>query len=269
MRMMSIASGSSGNCIYIGSDNTHILIDAGITRKRIDEGLKSIGLTIKDISGIFVTHEHSDHIQGLGVISRKDGIPVYSSSGTIAGVLESKSLGNVDRDIFSSISVDETFAIGDLSVKPFRVSHDSNDPVAYTVSLGDGDNLKKAAVCTDLGYYNEYIVDNLRKSDIMLVEANHDINMLEVGPYPYYLKQRILGQRGHLSNESSGKLVNELLHDNLKKVFLGHLSKENNFDKLAYETVKVEIDMSDNEYHSKDFDIEVAKRDICSSLYEF
>ena len=115
---------------------------------------------------------------------------------------------------------------------------------------------------------DDYVVDNLTESDIMLVEANHDINMLQVGPYPFYLKKRILGNKGHLSNETSGQLVNSLLHDKLKKIYLGHLSKENNYDKLAYETVKLEIDMSDNSFKSSDFDIEVAKRDVLSGICE-
>lgn len=130
------------------------------------------------------------------------------------------------------------------------------------------DGIKKASVVTDLGYFDDYVVDNLTESDIMLVEANHDINMLQVGPYPFYLKKRILGNKGHLSNETSGQLVNSLLHDKLKKIYLGHLSKENNYDKLAYETVKLEIDMSDNSFKSSDFDIEVAKRDVLSGICE-
>ena len=139
---------------------------------------------------------------------------------------------------------------------------------AYTFTQKCADGKKKASVVTDLGYFDDYVVDNLTESDIMLVEANHDINMLQVGPYPFYLKKRILGNKGHLSNETSGQLVNSLLHDKLKKIYLGHLSKENNYDKLAYETVKLEIDMSDNSFKSSDFDIEVAKRDVLSGICE-
>ena len=234
MRMMPIASGSSGNCIYLGTEDTHVLFDAGISRKRIEEGLNTAGLSLKDIDAIFVTHEHIDHTKGLGVISRKDGIPIYSTSGTIEGIEQISSLGNI----------------------------------AYTFTQKCADGKKKASVVTDLGYFDDYVVDNLTESDIMLVEANHDINMLQVGPYPFYLKKRILGNKGHLSNETSGQLVNSLLHDKLKKIYLGHLSKENNYDKLAYETVKLEIDMSDNSFKSSDFDIEVAKRDVLSGICE-
>ena len=251
MRMMPIASGSSGNCIYLGTEDTHVLFDAGISRKRIEEGLNTAGLSLKDIDAIFVTHEHIDHTKGLGVISRKDGIPIYSTSG-----------------IFNKINADEDISIGDVTVHPFRISHDANEPVAYTFTQKCADGIKKASVVTDLGYFDDYVVDNLTESDIMLVEANHDINMLQVGPYPFYLKKRILGNKGHLSNETSGQLVNSLLHDKLKKIYLGHLSKENNYDKLAYETVKLEIDMSDNSFKSSDFDIEVAKRDVLSGICE-
>lgn len=262
MRMMSIASGSSGNCIYIGSDNHHILIDAGISRKRIMEGLEKIDLSIKDIDAILVTHEHADHIGGLGVISRKDNLPIYASNGTIKGIKASTSLGKMPDDIYVNVNANEDFIIGDLTIHPFRISHDANEPFAYTVS----NNNKKMAVCTDLGMYDDYTISNLKNLDAILLEANHDVRMLQVGRYPYYLKQRILGNYGHLSNESSGRLLGELLHDDIKGILLGHLSQENNLEQLAYETVKVEIDLGDNIYKSNDFDIEVAKRDNYSKI---
>lgn len=262
MRMMTIASGSSGNCIYIGSDHAHVLIDAGISRKRIADGLKVADLSLSDIDAVFITHEHSDHIKGLGVMSRKDEIPIYSTSGTIDGILGTSSLGTMDQEIFHTLNPDTDIQIKDLNVHAFSVSHDANQPVAYTVSC---DN-KKAGVITDLGYYDDYIVSNLLGSDAMLVEANHDVNLLQVGSYPYYLKQRILGKKGHLSNETSGRLISSLLQDNVKHIMLGHLSKENNYDKLAFETVRLEIDMSDNIYKASDFDIEVAKREQPSKI---
>jgi phosphoribosyl 1,2-cyclic phosphodiesterase len=262
MRIMTIASGSSGNCIYIGSENTHILIDAGISRKKIDEGLRAADLSLKDITAILVTHEHSDHIKGLGVTSRKDEIPVYSTQGTIDGILSTSTLGELPKELFHPILPDGDIQINDLTIHPFSVSHDANDPVAYTVSFEQ----KKAGVVTDLGFYNDYIVDNMKGCDSLIVEANHDINLLQVGSYPYYLKQRILGKKGHLSNEASGQLINSLLNDHITNIMLGHLSKENNYDKLAYETVRLEIDMSGNSYKANDFDIEVAKRSEPSKI---
>lgn len=262
MRMMPIASGSSGNCIYVGSDNTHILIDAGISRKKIEEGLNKIDLSIKDLSAIFVTHEHIDHIKGIGVISRKEAIPIYATQGTIQGIHETSSLGELPEGLLNRIGIDIPFYLNDLIIKPFAISHDANEPCAFSISHTN----KKVSVCTDLGTYDEYVVNNLKDSNLLLVEANHDVNLLQVGSYPYYLKQRILGNKGHLCNESSGQLISKVLHPNLKKVILGHLSKDNNYEKLAYETVKLEIDESDNDYSSKDIEIEVAKRSECSLL---
>lgn len=262
MRMMTIASGSSGNCIYIGSEHTHILIDAGISRRKIEEGLRLAGLALSDISAVFVTHEHSDHTKGLGVMSRKDEIPVYSTQGTLTGIFETAAMGSLTTGLFHPIEPDTDIVLQDLTIHPFSVSHDAREPVAYTVSCGE----HKAGVATDLGFYDEYIVDNLKDSDALLIEANHDVNLLQVGSYPYYLKQRIMGNKGHLSNETSGRLINRLLSERVKSILLGHLSKENNYDQLAFETVRCEIDMSDSCFKAKDFNIEVAGRSLPSRI---
>ena len=264
MKMCSIASGSSGNCIYIGTDATHLLVDVGISGKKTVEGLNRLGLTGSDIDGILITHEHSDHINGLGVICRKFGIPVYGPGGTLAAIKEVSNLGKLDDSLFHVIHADEKFILKDITVNPMKISHDAAEPVAYRFQYGS----KRMAVATDLGIYDDYTVESLRGMDALLLEANHDINMLQVGPYPYYLKQRILGNRGHLSNELSGRLLSRLLHDNLKAVVLGHLSKENNLAELAYETVRLEISMADNPYHAEDFPIFVAKRSEISQLVE-
>ncbi len=256
MRLCSIASGSSGNCIYIGSQTTHLLIDAGISGKRIESGLNDLGLTGRDIDGILVTHEHADHINGLGVLARKYGIPIYATAATIRALKEIGSLGKIDAENFNEVREDTKFIIKDLTVNPMRISHDAAQPVAYRVAYGS----KKVGICTDIGVFNDYTVESLRGMDALLLEANHDVNMLQVGPYPYYLKQRILGDRGHLSNENSGRLLSRLLHDGLQTIMLGHLSKENNLPELAYETVRMEIDLGDNPYRSEDFRLSVAKR---------
>ncbi len=260
MELFSIASGSSGNCICIGDEKTHLIVDAGISGKRIEAGLNQYDYTTRDMAGVLVTHEHSDHIQGLGVIARKYGLPIYATENTIKAIRRYKSVGQIDDYLFHVIRPDEEFLVGNLNVKPMKISHDAADPVAYIVDNGD----KKAAVCTDLGYYNDYIIDNLKGMDILLLEANHDVHMLEVGSYPYELKQRILSNIGHLSNEASGQLLGQLLHDNIKHVFLGHLSHENNYPDLAYETVKIEVTMGDNPYKGTDFPITVAPRDRAS-----
>ena len=164
--------------------------------------------------------------------------------------------------LYHPIHTDEPFTLGDIDIHPFEMSHDANEPAGYRLECG----AKSVAVATDLGKYDSYTVKNLQNLDAVLLEANHDIHMLETGVYPYPLKRRIMGNRGHLSNERSGQLLCELLHDKFGTVVLGHLSKENNYAELAYETVRTEIDMSFSEYHASDFKIEVAGRDKPSRI---
>lgn len=263
MRLCSIASGSSGNCICVGTESHHVLIDAGISGKRVESGLEQIGLKANEMNGILITHEHSDHISGLGVLSRRYGLPIYATEKTIQAILSVRSIGKIDESLFHVIKPDEKFSIGDMQIEPIHISHDAADPVAYLLAQGR----KKMGVVTDLGKYDKYIIDKLQGLDVLLLEANHDIHMLQVGSYPYPLKQRILGERGHLSNESSGQLLNHVLHDKLKAILLGHLSRENNYAKLAYETVRLEIDMGDTPYKADDFPIHVAKRDTISEVF--
>lgn len=262
MRFLSIASGSSGNCTYVGTDRTHVLIDAGISGKRIEEGLKGADLSCRDLDAILVTHEHSDHIKSLGVLARKYEIPIYATGGTVDAIERSGCLGRLPEGIFHEILEDEPFVLKDLTVNPFGIPHDAAQPVGFRLECGP----RSVGIATDLGRYGEYIIDHLQKLDVLLLESNHDVRMLQVGKYPYILKQRILGDRGHLSNENAGKLLCRLLHDDLKAVFLGHLSKENNYEELAYETVCSEITMGENPYRAKDFRIQVAKRERCSEL---
>ena len=191
MRFCSIASGSSGNCIYVGSDNAHVLVDIGISGKKMEAGLNSLELTGRDLDGILITHEHSDHIKGVGVIARKYGIPIYATGGTVDAMLRTGSLGKLPEGIFREIKEDNPFMIKDLKINPFNIPHDAAQPVGYRVECGE----HSIGIATDLGKYNEYIIDNLKNLDALLLEANHDIRMLQVGKYPYYLKQRILGDR--------------------------------------------------------------------------
>ena len=260
MELCSIASGSSGNCICVGSDDSHLLIDAGISGRRIEEGLHQLDLKCEELKGVLVTHEHIDHIAGLGVLARRYGLPIYATAGTKEAILRVKSLGKVDESLFRVVEPEVDFVIGDLTVEPIAISHDAAEPVAYRIRHGE----KSAAVITDLGTYDDELVAKLQDLDVLLLEANHDVNMLQVGPYPYPLKQRILGDRGHLSNERSGHLLGQLLHDGFKAAVLGHQSKENNNEKKAYETVRLEILNGDNPYRGDDFPVYVAKRDTPS-----
>ena len=262
MRMMSIASGSSGNCIYIGTDNAHILVDDGISKKRVIEGLAKLELTPGDIDAVLITHEHDDHIKGLGVLERHCITPVYGTMDTLDYISDYGPLGKMPEGIYHSVTPGEEFNIKDISIRPVSISHDAANPVAYIFSSG----LKKAGILTDLGCYDDSIRQNFKGLDAMLVEANHDINMLMTGPYPYILKQRILGNAGHLSNESCGRMLGEIIGDNTENILLGHLSKENNFPDLAYETVRMEINLGDNPYKAEDFNIRVAGRDMPSDI---
>ena len=264
MRLCSIASGSSGNCVYVGTETAHLLVDVGISGKKTELGLNSLGISAKDLDGILVTHEHSDHIAGIGVMARKYEIPIYATRGTIKAIKECTSVGQIADELFVELQADSKFMIKDMSINPMKISHDAAQPVAYRFGYGN----KKVAICTDLGFFNDYTVESLRGMDALLIEANHDVNMLQVGPYPYYLKQRILGDKGHLSNENSGKLLSRILHDNLGTILLGHLSKENNLPELAYEAVRMEITYGDNPYKAEDFDIQVANRSEVSKVIQ-
>ena len=232
MKFCSLYSGSSGNSIFIASDNTRVLIDAGLAGKKIDEALKHIGEEASSIDGIFITHEHIDHIKGVGVLSRKYDIPIYANDNTWA-VME-KNIGNIKEHNIRIMDRRSSITINDLEIRSFNIPHDAIAPVGYTVSSAG----KNASVVTDFGVFTEEIRDNIIDSDIILLESNHDVNMLRMGPYPYKLKLRVLGENGHLSNEDCGSAIVSLLkNDKKKQIVLGHLSGTNNHPDLAYQTV--------------------------------
>lgn len=262
LELCSLASGSKGNCICVGTNQVHVLVDAGISGKKIKERLATLDYKVEDMDGILITHEHIDHIAGLGVLARRYHIPIYATKDTIRAILKVKSVGQIDEELFRPIEPGKAFSIGELQMKPMSISHDAIDPVAY--HFYDGKH--KMAVVTDLGTYTQELVDELQGLDGLLLEANHDIHMLQTGSYPYPLKQRILGNHGHLSNERSGQFLCELLHDHFGSVLLGHLSPENNLPELAYESVRLEVTMGENPYKAEDFPIYVAQRDDISPV---
>lgn len=255
MELCSIASGSNGNCIYVGTEDTHLLVDVGISGKRVEDALCDIDIDPSKLSGILITHEHSDHISGLGVMARKHRIPIYATVETVHGIFHGTGVGKIPAELFCYIEPEMQFSIGDISVSPFSISHDAANPVGYTFEADE----KRVGVATDIGCYDDYIVQHLTGLHALLIEANHDVHMLEAGSYPYYLKRRILGDKGHLSNENSGILLSKIWNPNLKQVFLGHLSEENNFPDLAYETVRLEL-MRVQEQFEKYTGLAVAKR---------
>ncbi len=233
MRICSIASGSSGNCIYVGNKNNHILIDAGISRKRIVDGLASIGVAPEMLDAIFVTHEHSDHISGIPMMVKMFGVPIFATGGTLDELCRKDRQNILDKKHLFQLYAEEPVAVGDFHITPFAISHDAAEPVCYTVECGG----KKFGMATDLGKFDSCTVERLAGSDMLLLEANHDISML----------------------------LCKLIHGKLRHVFLAHLSKENNYPQLAYEAVKCQL-WEEKGMTDLPFAMEVANRDRPSDL---
>jgi phosphoribosyl 1,2-cyclic phosphodiesterase len=231
IKFCSLYSGSSGNSLFIATEETKILIDAGLSGKRIIEALRSIGENPSELSAILITHEHSDHTKGAGIISRKFDIPVYANENTWEAMESEISPINAKNKAYFNTGCE--FTIGDVLINAFNIPHDAAEPVGYNFFIND----KKITVATDIGHINKELLNFFEMSDLILLESNPDIEMLKVGPYPWHLKQRILGERGHLSNEMAGKVIAYLAGKGTKNFLLGHLSRENNFPELAYETV--------------------------------
>lgn len=229
-RFCSLFSSSSGNATFVGSSKTGILIDAGVSAKRIREALSSREIEPSSLSAIFVTHEHSDHIAGIRVLASNYKIPVFATPGTLEG-LEDAGVLNGKFPVFA---LDEGGnEIGDLFVRPFKTPHDSNESCGYTIDFPDG---RKAAVATDIGTVTNVVLNSITGCDLVMLESNHDIGMLQNGSYPYYLKRRILSDRGHLSNESCAAVARDLVERGTTRLYLGHLSGENNIPDLAFQT---------------------------------
>ena len=217
-----LASGSKGNAFYISDGFTSILIDAGLSAKEIKRRLKSRGLNPKDLDAVLVTHEHSDHIQAVGVLSRQLKLPIYLSR-----KIEKKV--SIGRSVYEirTFNSGSTFQINNLAVHPFAVSHDAADPVGFTI----GQNGSRIGLATDLGIVTPHVKENLKHCHLLILEANYDPDMLENGPYPWHLKRRIQSRSGHLSNGQSKRLLMELQHKGLEHVILAHLSETNNAPK--------------------------------------
>lgn len=229
----SIASGSSGNCIFVGNDDARILIDAGLSGKSIEKGLAKIGVEGRDLNGIFVTHEHSDHVAGVGILSRRFDIPIYATPNTWRFFQRHNTLGKVAEKNICVVEPGERNQIESMTVQAFDIPHDSSQPVGYCVFAGP----YKISVATDMGHVTDTVRESISHSDILLLESNHDAEMLENGRYPRALKDRVRGSRGHLSNVMAGQLLSEIFSDKLRHVFLGHLSEENNRPLIALDTV--------------------------------
>jgi phosphoribosyl 1,2-cyclic phosphodiesterase len=259
IKVCSLFSGSSGNCIFVSYNETSVLIDAGVSGKRIEEALKGIGESFDTIKGIFITHEHSDHINGAGIIARRYKIPIYANPVTWKAMRPF--IGKILPEYIRQIDVGEDFLLGDIGIRSFPIPHDAACPVGYNLFI-EG---KKLTIATDIGHMSSELMANLEKSDMVLLESNHDIEMLRTGRYPWPLKQRILGDNGHLCNDMAGKVVANLAENGTKTFLLGHLSQENNFPELAYKTVcNALLERSINPV--EDVYLEVALRDRASKV---
>jgi len=259
-KFCSLYSGSSGNSLFVQTSNTKILVDAGESAKKIIEALSLIGVEANELDAILVTHEHSDHIKGLGTLSKKYNIPVYANKKTWEFMPEQNAkILDANKKIFNP---SEPFEIGDLKISPFEIPHDAANPCGFNIFH---DN-KKISIATDIGHMTSNVIHKLEDSSFLLLESNYDPNVLKCSKYPYLLKTRIAGPNGHLPNEEAGKTISYLLHSGLKQVMLGHLSKENNFPELAYKTVVDEL--IENKYNENSLHIDIASRANPSSIID-
>jgi len=233
MQICMLASGSRGNSIYISNGETAVLIDAGLSGIEIERRMKSQHISISSINAIIVSHEHSDHIQGVGVLARRYDLPVYISSETIKTA--APQLGTIKTII--NFSCGAAFTINNLTVRPFSISHDACDPAGFTI----GCNGKKIGIATDVGVATAMVREHLKGCCCLVLEANHDVRMLEEGPYPWPVKQRIKSRTGHLSNESTRELLMDVMHDRLSHVILAHLSETNNTPEKALRVITEQL----------------------------
>lgn len=232
LKICSFFSGSSGNCTYIESENAAILVDAGVSMKKIFEKLSEINRRPDFVKAIFVTHEHSDHILSVGSIARKLSIPVYATKDTWRAMY--KSIGKLEKDFIKPVEPGEEIQIEDICITAFKIPHDAADPVGYKFESGG----RKFAIATDIGEMNENIFLAISGCSCVLLESNHDVDMLLKGNYPYNLKQRIRGKCGHLSNEEAAITCSRLVSVGTRKILLGHLSEENNRPEIAFQAAK-------------------------------
>lgn len=241
IHICALGSGSSGNCFYIGTETGGVLMDAGFSAKETFARLNAIGIPLSKIKGVVITHEHNDHVKGLGPVARKLNIPVHVSHKTLSAICGSAGVLPAIR-IFNS---GETFEAGGLAVTPFSIPHDAADPCAFVFRV----NGTSVAVATDTGSATTLIKERMRGVNHIAIESNHDVSMLMAGPYPWPLKQRIASHSGHLSNETCGELLKELIHPGLQGVTLAHISKVNNNVDLVRLTADDALNGSGVGYH--------------------
>lgn len=261
MKFCSLYSGSSGNSLFVSNNGTKLLVDAGLSGIRIQRALNDIGENPDEICGILVTHEHNDHIHGLGVLSRRFDLPIYANEKTWAAMVDD--LGKIAPKNIRTFEFEKTFAIEDLEIEAFKTSHDAADSAGFLINNGK----KSLGIATDSGIITPEMIKTLGGCDLAVVESNHDVSMLEAGSYPFYLKQRIKSDFGHLSNEIAGGLALALVEKGARHLVLAHLSGENNYPLLAYETT-ARILTGAGVVIKADVDLLVAKRECVSEIIE-
>ncbi len=250
-KVCQLFSGSTGNSTYIGCGESGILVDAGVSCKRLTAALNDIGVDPNSLQGIFLTHEHTDHIAGVRVFASRFGIPVFGSQGTMCALEQN----GVLTDGYDAYILDvPTLAVGDFEITTFATSHDTPESVGYRVALPDGNVV---SVCTDLGFVSESVLNGILGSNALVMESNHDLNMLKTGPYPYYLKERVMGRRGHLSNVDCAATLPNLVKSGTTRIILAHLSQENNLPVLAKRTALAALKAQGME-ENKDYLLQVA-----------
>lgn len=258
-KFCSLFSGSSGNSSLVQTENTKILVDVGESAKKITDSLNSIKIAPNDIDAILITHEHSDHVKGLSVFSKKYNIPVYANKETWDAMQAHREKINEENIKYFNF---EKFNIGDLIICPFSIPHDAANPCGFNIFYKN----KKISIATDIGHITKDVVNNLVNSSFVLLEANYDPNVLKCSSYPYLLKQRISGPAGHLSNDEAGKTISYLVENGLNNAMLGHLSKENNFPELAYRSVIDEL--IQNNINQESFNLSIADRYNVSKMID-
>lgn len=259
MTVCSLASGSSGNATLVGAGGARVLVDAGVSCKRICQELEGLGVHPAELSGILVTHEHVDHIRGIRVLSRRFGLPVYANAGTWAAMADQLQLPAASVRVFDTA---HDFYIDDIAVESFAIPHDAAEPVGYCLHSGT----HKVALATDIGHMTDDIAERLLGSSLVLLESNHDVQMVLDGPYPERLKRRILGRKGHLSNLEAGQTLLRLAKSGVRHALLGHLSQHNNIPELAYQTVAASL-MAGGAVLGQDLTVDMTWRDRAGALY--
>lgn len=262
IKFCSLSSGSSGNCQYIETRDSKILVDSGFSGKKTKELLNSIDVDPKDLDAILVTHEHIDHVKGVGVLSRRYDIPIYANGETWLG-MEAR-IGKIKEKNIQTFTTEKFFDLRDLTIYPITIFHDAKEPVGYILFYKG----VKISIITDTGFISKDIIEKIKDSNLYFLESNHDEFMLKEGLYPWHLKRRILSSQGHLSNEDAGNTLSQILKGEGEKVVLGHLSQDNNVPELAMTTV-TDILTDKGLNVEKDIDLGLSFRDRTTCVYKF